>query len=426
MTLVTRNRILLLVAVALAAAKRRRERKVRTDVPSLVWHAPFFSGGGYCSEATSFVVALDDMRLDVAIEMHGDSHNNDYINGLNPTTLGRLYTLSGRAAKGGHQDVAICHSEPGAWHVPTPSWPSSPCPRPRTRNGGPYYVVGRTMFETDRLPDGWSERLNEVDEVWVPTPFHRAIFVGAGVANVHVVGEPVDTERFTPEGPTYDIASDEFLVLSVFKWEKRKGWDILLRAWHKAKIDGILVIVTNAYHSSADFARQMETYVTDSLGDDRGLAALGKVKILSGLSDADMEALYRRADLVALPTRGEGWGRPHVEAMASGTPIVATNWSGPTAYLDESVGFPLAYTGLEPVGEGPFASHEWAAPDAAHLAAIFAEAVADPARLKALGANARRRMVERYAPGVLAAEVQSHLKRIRGAVEARRVEGVEL
>ena len=195
--------------------------------------------------------------------------------------------------------------------------------------------------------------------------------------------------------------------------------DSLLRAWHKAQIDGILVIVTNAYHSTSDFARQMETYVTDSLKDDRGLAALGKVKILSSLSDADLEALYRRADLVALPTRGEVWGRPHVEAMASGTPIVATNWSGPTAYLDASVGFPLAWTGLEPVGEGPFASHEWAAPDAAHLAAIFAEAVADPARLKALGANARRRMVERYAPEVLAAEVQGHLKRIREAVEAR-------
>ena len=61
-------------------------------------------------------------------------------------------------AKGGHQDVAICHSEPGAWHVPTPSWPSSPCPRPRKRGAGPYYVVGRTMFETDRLPAGWPAR----------------------------------------------------------------------------------------------------------------------------------------------------------------------------------------------------------------------------------------------------------------------------
>ena len=270
------------------------------------------------------------------------------------------------------------------------------------------------MFETDRLPDGWAGRLNKMDEVWVPTHFHRAIFVGAGVANVHVVGEPVDVDRFTPDGPRYDIASDEFLVLSVFKWERRKGWDILLKAWHEAQIDGILVIITNAYHSSADFARQMETYVTETLGDDRGLAALGKVKILSSLSDADMEALYRRADLVALPTRGEGWGRPHVEAMASGTPVAATNWSGPTAYLDESVGFPLAWTGLEAVGEGPFASHQWAAPDAAHLAAIFAEAVADPARLKELGAAARRRMVERYAPSPISSEPWCRKDTIRG------------
>ena len=28
--------------------------------------------------------------------------------------------------------------------------------------------------------------------------------------------------------------------------------------------------------------------------------------------------------------RGEGWGRPHVEAMACGLPVIATNWSGNT------------------------------------------------------------------------------------------------
>ena len=163
---------------------------MRTDVPSLVWHAPFFSGGGYCSEATAFVVALDDMRLDVAIEMHGDSHNNDYINGLNPTTLGRLYTLSGAPPREGTR-TSRSATEPGAAARPTPSWPSSPCPRPCTRNGGPYYVVGRTMFETGRSPDGWADRLNKVDEVWVPTDFHKDIFEDAGVLNVQVVASPL-------------------------------------------------------------------------------------------------------------------------------------------------------------------------------------------------------------------------------------------
>jgi glycosyltransferase involved in cell wall biosynthesis len=43
-----------------------------------------------------------------------------------------------------------------------------------------------------------------------------------------------------------------------------------------------------------------------------------------------------------LPSRGEGWGRPHVEAMAMGLPLISTNWSGITAYLDESVGYPIS------------------------------------------------------------------------------------
>ena len=40
--------------------------------------------------------------------------------------------------------------------------------------------------------------------------------------------------------------------------------------------------------------------------------------------------LYASADVFVLPSRGEGWGRPHVEAMAMGLPIITTNWSGPT------------------------------------------------------------------------------------------------
>ena len=35
------------------------------------------------------------------------------------------------------------------------------------------------MFETDRLPDGWSSRLNYMDEIWVypSTPLFVLIFV---------------------------------------------------------------------------------------------------------------------------------------------------------------------------------------------------------------------------------------------------------
>lgn len=50
--------------------------------------------------------------------------------------------------------------------------------------------------------------------------------------------------------------------------------------------------------------------------------------------------------------RGEGWCLPLAEAMSMGLPSIATNWSGPTAFLDESVGYPLRVDGLVDA-EGP-------------------------------------------------------------------------
>jgi hypothetical protein len=36
------------------------------------------------------------------------------------------------------------------------------------------------MFETDRIPDGWQNRLNAMDEIWVPTEFHVDVFAANG------------------------------------------------------------------------------------------------------------------------------------------------------------------------------------------------------------------------------------------------------
>ena len=42
------------------------------------------------------------------------------------------------------------------------------------------YTIGRTMFETDRIPSGWAERLNVMDEVWVPSAFNARAMLGCG------------------------------------------------------------------------------------------------------------------------------------------------------------------------------------------------------------------------------------------------------
>lgn len=56
--------------------------------------------------------------------------------------------------------------------------------------------------------------------------------------------------------------------------------------------------------------------------------------------------------------------------------MIATNWSGPTAFLDDEVGYPLAIDGLELVEDkGAFEGHMWAAPSVHHLKQLMSHVV---------------------------------------------------
>lgn len=46
------------------------------------------------------------------------------------------------------------------------------------------------------------------------------------------------------------------------------------------------------------------------------------------LPASEMPNLYKSADCFVLPTHGEGWGLPTMEAMAMGLPTITTNWGG--------------------------------------------------------------------------------------------------
>ena len=223
------------------------------------WAAPFFSGGGYCSEAHDATSGLAKCGVPVQLLPHGDSFNRafterlgqDRQNELQQWTVRSLPTRPPRRGEDSQPPtICICHSEPGAWSVPRPNYHTADCPAP-----GCDYKIGRTMFETDRLPHGWAPRLNAMDELWVPTECQRQVFASNGVvpSKIHVVGESVDSAFFDPSsvqpyfiparvlqqssafGRVVDPAVPPFsdstvVLLSVFKWEARKAPEVLVKA----------------------------------------------------------------------------------------------------------------------------------------------------------------------------------------------------
>ena len=74
----------------------------------VIWNAPFFSGGGYCSEAIDFARALDAAGVTVRILQHGDAVDHAFVRGLAPDVARQLARL-GRATVDPARAVTVCH-----------------------------------------------------------------------------------------------------------------------------------------------------------------------------------------------------------------------------------------------------------------------------------------------------------------------------
>jgi glycosyltransferase involved in cell wall biosynthesis len=188
--------------------------------------------------------------------------------------------------------------------------------------------IARTMFETDRLPPSWRDRLLVRDEVWVPSRHNRAIFVAAGLDPSRVKTVPPPLPR-VPHRRGRRSHNGPITFLSVFYFIERKGWRDLLVAWARAfdwRDDVQLLIKTR---STTRMAAEIEATVADDLWR----AASGKrlapvvVDAVTRPTSATV-ALYAQADAFVLPSRGEAWGLPYTEALMGGLPAIASRCTG--------------------------------------------------------------------------------------------------
>ena len=220
----------------------------------------------------------------------------------------------------------------------------------------------------------------------VSAPWVRRLREDFGV-EAGLVGNGVDTARFRVPTATERRAArralgagERLVVLSVGGIEPRKGSLTLLDGFARLRArvperEPLLVLAGGA--TLFDYRDERERFAARraalGLGDDA-------VRLTGPVTDAQLDELYRAADVFAFPSVAEGFGLVVLEALACGVPVVASDLDVLRTYLTDGRGALLVPPGdgialgdalarAEPLRGGGLAvaaAHTWDAVAARH------------------------------------------------------------
>lgn len=287
----------------------------------LALRAPVFGSSGYAVAARGLLQALLDTPLNIHLQPL------QWLNGFEIFESRELYL----------RFKSLTQTPVQPEHTPLLHWSIA---SEFTGRGKFARAIGHTVFETDQLISSFVEGANRMDALIVPSEFNRQTFQKSGVkVPMHLVHQGVDTEVFTPLGERLNLPQ-RFTFLCVSQISYRKGIDLVLKAFLElfAQRPDVQLVMRSYFRDGSDQdAAEVKEFVRLFREQEMKGLKTGNIFLLRNLTSAQMPALYRSADVLLAPFRGEGWGLPLTEAMACELPVIATNWGGATEFLTPQV-----------------------------------------------------------------------------------------
>lgn len=280
----------------------------------LNWYSSIAQGQGYSGSSEKMVVALERLGFDVRVMSFGkELPSNRTEEGKK--ILNKPFQLG---------EIGICYGFPNAFDSILNK-----------------HKIGFTMFETDTIPSGKSEwagktglasdQINKMDALFVPSQHNKELFESSGVkVPVHVVRLGIDPEAM----PIFNRPkTDKFTFLMLGTLTLRKNPAMAINAFlnlYKDRDDVQLILKT-------------QSGTLGHISNDGGIGGLAKNLIIVDklITPEELLEYYKRANCFLFPSRGEGFGLPPLEAMATGLPTILSDNTGLSEFCNPKYNYPV-------------------------------------------------------------------------------------
>lgn len=196
----------------------------------------------------------------------------------------------------------------------------------------------------------WPERLGIMDEVWATNKLTKTACENSKITKpIKIIGEPVDTSKFGKkyadmQAPTTFESTFKFYFIG--EYIPRKNLDALVIAFHTEfdlEDDVALIIKTNKTLTSPQETQNQVMGMCNTIKAslrmyDNLNMYKPEVLVTDYLSESQMCSLHQMCDCFVMPSMGEGFCMPAMDALGFGNPVIAGAFAG-MDYINDTNGW---------------------------------------------------------------------------------------